>query len=257
MGMGEYKAYCLDLDGTMYRGKEPIVEAVNFVTDCQAEGAETYFITNNAALTRAAQQKKLAEFGVLTDIDHIMNSAIALARYCKQYYAGASVMMIGEEGLEEALEAEQITLTTKNPDVVMMGLDRQITYSKLAEACLAIRNGARFLGTNQDVKFPTEKGLVPGNGSFLHLMEVASGEKPIVVGKPEPHMLQFIQQQGAYEKEEMVMIGDNYDTDILAGIRYGIDTAYVATGVTPLDEVLIKELLPTYVLSSLGDWPKK
>ncbi|WP_194841538.1 TIGR01457 family HAD-type hydrolase [Sporosarcina obsidiansis] len=255
--MTQYKAYCFDLDGTIYRGKEPITEAVDFVTRRQEEGYETYFITNNAALTRAAQQKKLAGFGVKTDVEHIMNSAIALARYCKQYYAGATVMMIGEEGLEEALEAEQITITSENPDVVLMGLDRQITYGKLAEACLAIRNGAHFLGTNQDVKFPTERGLVPGNGSFLHLMEVATETKPIVVGKPEPHMLQFIQQQGEYGKDEMILIGDNYDTDILAGIRYGIDTAYVATGVTPVEEVLTKELQPTYVLSSLAEWPKK
>lgn len=255
--MSYYKAYCLDLDGTMYRGKEPIAEAVDFVNRCQVAGSETYFITNNAALTRSSQQKKLAGFGVQTDVDHIMNSATALARYCKQNYEGARVMMIGEEGLEEALAAEGITITNENPDVVMMGLDRQITYGKLAEASLAIRNGAVFLGTNEDLMFPTERGLVPGNGSFLHLMEATTGRKPIVVGKPAPHMLEFIQQQGGYAKEDMVLIGDNYNTDILAGILYGIDTAYVATGVTPAEEVLVKEILPTYVLSSLADWTKK
>ncbi|WP_081242506.1 TIGR01457 family HAD-type hydrolase [Sporosarcina sp. P33] len=254
--MRQYQAYCFDLDGTMYRGSEPIQEAVDFVTELQAKGADTYFITNNAALTRGAQQKKLARFGVRTEVDRIMNSATALARYCKQHYAGARVMMIGEAGLKEALEEEQIELTDANPDIVLMGLDRQITYGKIAEACLAIRNGAHFLGTNQDIKFPTEKGLVPGNGSFLKLMEAATETSPLVVGKPEPYMLEFIQQQGNYEKEEMILIGDNYDTDIMAGIRYGIDTAYVATGVTPMEEVLQKAKRPTYILSGLADWPK-
>lgn len=250
--MKPYKAYCLDLDGTMYRGSEPIQEAIDFVARCQARGVEPYYVTNNSALTRAAQQQKLADFGVRTTIDHIMNSPMALAKYCKQQYPGARVMMIGEEGLEEALVAEQITMTTMNPDVVMMGLDRHITYSKLSEACLAIRNGAHFLGTNLDKKFPTERGIVPGNGSFLQLMEVATETKPFVIGKPEPHMLAFIQQQGTYEKAEMVLIGDNYDTDILAGIRYGIDTAYVATGVTPIEELQQKEQQPTYAVTSLS-----
>ncbi|WP_371682739.1 TIGR01457 family HAD-type hydrolase [Sporosarcina sp. PTS2304] len=252
--MKQYKVYCLDLDGTMYRGKEPIQEAVDFVARCQMQGAETYFITNNAAYTRAEQQQKLANFGVQTDVEHIMNSPMALAKFCKQHYPDARVLMIGEEGLEEALVAEGISMTTSNPDVVMMGLDRQITYSKLSEACLAIRNGAHFLGTNVDQRFPTERGLVPGNGSFLKLMEAATGVEPFVVGKPEPHMLQFIQQQGSYEKNQMVLIGDNYDTDILAGIRYGIDTAYVATGVTPVQELLKKEVQPTYILSTLANW---
>ncbi|PIC82135.1 TIGR01457 family HAD-type hydrolase [Sporosarcina sp. P1] len=254
--MGQYNAYCFDLDGTMYRGSEPIQEAVDYVAACQAEGKGTYFITNNAALTRTAQQKKLAGFGVKTETDFIINSATTLARYCKLHYDGAHVMMIGEEGLREALELEHITITTTNPDVVLMGLDRQITYDKLADACLAIRNGAHFLGTNQDIKFPTEKGLVPANGSFLKLMEAATDTKPLIVGKPEPHMLEFIRQQGGYEKEEMLLIGDNYDTDIMAGIRYGIDTAYVATGVTPMEEVQKKAQQPTYLLHSLADWLK-
>ncbi|WP_369684288.1 TIGR01457 family HAD-type hydrolase [Sporosarcina ureae] len=253
--MRQYKAYCFDLDGTMYRGTEPIQEAVDFVATCQAQGNDTYFITNNAALTRTAQQEKLASFGVQTEVDYIMNSATALARYCALHYTGANVMMIGEAGLREALEIEHINITTTNPDVVLMGLDRQITYGKLADACLAIRNGAHFLGTNQDVKFPTEKGLVPGNGSFLKMMEAATETKPLIVGKPEPHMLEFIQQQGMYKKEDMILIGDNYDTDIMAGIRYGIDTAYVATGVTPMEEVLEKAQQPTYLLNSLADWP--
>lgn len=252
--MKRYKAYCFDLDGTMYRGSEAIQEAVDFVAQCQAQSMDTYFITNNAALTRGEQQKKLADFGVTAERDHIMNSATALARYCKLHHDGASVMMIGEAGLHEALEEEQILMTTTNPDIVVMGLDRQITYAKLTEACLAIRNGALFFGTNQDVKFPTEKGLVPGNGSFLKLMEAATETKPLIVGKPEAHMLEFIQRQGMYDKQEMILIGDNYDTDIMAGIRYGIDTAYVATGVTPMEDVLQKAQQPTYVLHSLSEW---
>ena len=99
-------------------------------------------------------------------------------------------------------------------------------------ACLAIREGAHFIATNSDKAFPTEKGLVPGNGSFVKLMENATGKVPIFVGKPESYMLGFIQQENGYRKEEMIMVGDNYDTDIQAGIRFGIDTLHVAGGVT-------------------------
>ena len=67
----------------------------------------------------------------------------------------------------------------------------EITYAKLADACLAIRAGAHFIATNSDKAFPTERGLVPGNGSFVNLMESATGKTPIFVGKPESHMLRF------------------------------------------------------------------
>jgi 4-nitrophenyl phosphatase len=251
MTMDKYKAICLDLDGTVYRGTEPIREAVTFIKNTQQNGIEPYFITNNSSMTRVQLHEKLASFGIKADSDRIMTSAIAAAKYCKENYDGASVMMIGEKGLEEALASEGIEITTKNPDVIIMGIDRDVTYAKLADACLAIRAGARFIATNSDKAFPTERGLVPGNGSFAKLMENATGISPVFIGKPEAYMLEIIQQENGYLKKEMIMIGDNYDTDIQAGIRFGIDTVHVAGGVTSLEEVKTKEQIPTYSYRTL------
>jgi 4-nitrophenyl phosphatase len=249
--LNKYKVICLDLDGTVYRGIEPIPEAVTFISTMQNRGIDPYFITNNSSMTRLQLQEKLASFGIKADSNRIMTSAIAAARYCKENFNGATVMMIGEKGLEEALKSEGILLTEEDPDVVIMGIDRGITYAKLANACLAIRAGAHFIATNSDKAFPTERGLVPGNGSFAKLMENATGISPVFIGKPEAYMLEFIQQENGYLKEEMIMIGDNYDTDIQAGIRFGIDTVHVAGGVTSLEEVMAKAQIPTYTYRTL------
>jgi 4-nitrophenyl phosphatase len=254
MTMDHYKAICLDLDGTVYRGTEPISEAVTFIGNTQQNGIDPYFITNNSSMTRVQLRAKLASFGIKADADRIMTSAIAAAKYCKENYNGATVMMIGENGLEEALASEGIKITAKNPDVIIMGIDRGLTYAKLADACLAIGAGAHFIATNSDKAFPTERGLVPGNGSFAKLMENATGITPVFIGKPEPHMLEFIQVENGFRKEEMVMIGDNYDTDIQAGIRFGIDTVHVAGGVTSREEVLVKKQKPTYSYGTLLEW---
>ena len=56
-----------------------------------------------------------------------------------------------------------------------MGLDRDITYEKLAKACLAVRNGATFISTNGDIAIPTERGLLPGNGSLTSVVAVSTG----------------------------------------------------------------------------------
>ena len=249
--MDKYKAFCLDLDGTVYRGNQAIPEAVAFIDKLQKKGTDPFYITNNSSMTQAQLQKKLSLFGIKTDQEHIMTSAIAAAKYCKKNFNGLSVMMIGEKGLEEALEMEEIFVTRTSPDVVIMGIDREISYAKLEDACLAIRAGAHFIATNSDGAFPTERGLVPGNGSFVRLMETATGKIPMFVGKPEPHMLGFIQAGNGFRKDEMVMIGDNYETDILAGIYFGIDTIHVEGGVTSREEVIMKEVQPTYQLSAL------
>lgn len=251
--MDNYKAICFDLDGTVYRGNEVIPEAAKLIEGLQRSGIEPYYVTNNSSMTAVKIQSKLSRMGIRTEPDHIMTSAIAAAKYCKENFDGASVMMIGEEGLEEALVSEGFQFTSQNPDIVVIGIDRSITYEKLAAASLAIRAGAHFIATNGDRAFPTEKGLIPGNGSFVKLLESTTDRNAIYVGKPEPHMLHFIQQKG-YRKDEMIMIGDNYETDIQAGIRFGIDTIHVEGGVSSLETVMKQTELPTFLYKSLADW---
>lgn len=190
--MKKYKAICLDLDGTVYRGTEPIPEAVAFIAEIQKNGVDPFFITNNSSMTQLQIQEKLFSFGIKADLHRIMTSAIAAAKYCKVHYKDSSVFIIGEKGLKAAFEQEGIDQAGEKPDVVIMGIDRDITYAKLADACLAIREGAHFIATNSDHAFPTERGLVPGNGSFVKLMELASGKSPVFIGKPESHMLRLI-----------------------------------------------------------------
>jgi len=254
MSPKSYKAFCLDLDGTVYRGIQSIPEATSFIAKLQKQGIDPYFVTNNSSLTPSEVQFKLDSFGIKAKENSIMTSAIAAAKYCKENFRGASVMMIGGKGLEEALQLEGIQITRENPDVVIMGIDQNVTYAKLADVCLAIRAGADFIATNGDKAIPTERGLEPGNGSFVKLVENATGIKPIFVGKPESHMLGYIQASGGYKKEEMVMIGDNYDTDILAGIHFGIDTIHVEGGVTSKKDLKGKERQPTYLLRTLLEW---
>ncbi|MHC8516006.1 TIGR01457 family HAD-type hydrolase [Sporosarcina sp. ITBMC105] len=248
----KYKAICLDLDGTVYRGNEVIPESLSFIQQLLERGIAPYYVTNNSSLTAEQFKQKLGKMGIETTADHILTSAIAAAKYCKEHFPNATVKMIGEEGLHEALSDEGIQLTTDAPDVVVVGIDRNITYEKLAEASLAIQNGAHFIATNGDKALPTERGLVPGNGSFVKLLETATGIEAIYVGKPEPYLLQYIHEKG-YRKEEMVMIGDNYDTDILAGIRFGIDTIHVEGGVTSAARVLEQVEQPTHLFTHLLD----
>lgn len=252
--MKRYQVYCFDLDGTVYHGTEPVPEAVSFIGNLRKNGIEPYYITNNSSATPKQVQQKLAAFGITAKAENIMTSAIATAKYCNELYAGATVQMIGEVGLQEALQGEGIQIVQENPDVVVMGIDREINYEKLAGVSLAIRAGAKFIATNGDKAIPTERGLLPGSGSFVKLVEYSTEITPTLIGKPELYLFGYIQEQSGVSKEEMVMIGDNYDTDILGGIRYGIDTVHIDGGVTSLEEVKGKKDQPTYLFATFADW---
>jgi len=254
--MKKYRAYCFDLDGTVYRGKEGIDSAIQFIHKLQNEKLEYFFVTNNSSKTPEQLQKVLADIGIDSPTNRIYSSALTTAKYVEQHYNDASIFMIGSDGIRAALEAQGLKLVDTDeakPDVVVMGIDRTIDYMKLVKASLAVQGGAKLIGTNEDIRFPSELGFLPGNGSFVRLVANVALTEPTFVGKPSPVMLEVIQQEYGFAKEEMVMIGDNYDTDILCGIRFGCDTIHVNTGVVSTEIVLQKEQKPTYCIESLNE----
>lgn len=249
-----YRAYCFDLDGTVYRGAEAIPEAVAFIHKLQREGIEPFMVTNNAKYTQADIREKLLAMDLNIPETHIMTSSIATAKYIAKHYPGETVKVLGQQGLQQAIASENIDIVTENPDIVVQGLTVQMTYDMLEDVCFDIQQGAKHIATNGDLKLPKERGFAPGNGSFVQLVQNVTGVTPLVIGKPAPHMLEIIRESFGFEKADMLMIGDNYDTDILVGIHYGIDTLHVDTGVTRQDIVKQKVEQPTHYAKTLSEW---
>lgn len=253
--MTRYKGYFIDLDGTMYRGQEQIEGAKEFVQALCTKNIPYLFITNNSTQTPVAFANKLRNMGIPATKEQVLTSALATAKYISHIQKDARCMVIGEAGLYEALKQEKITVVTEEDcDFVVIGLDQQVTYEKLAKACLAVRKGAKLISTNADVAIPTEMGFVPGNGAITSVISVSTGIKPIFIGKPEAIIMKEALAILGLAKEETLMVGDNYQTDILAGIKAGIDTLMVFTGVTPYEDYPSLPQKPTYYVHHLMEW---
>lgn len=252
--MVKYKGYLIDLDGTMYRGTELIKEAAEFVNQLRERGLPYLFVTNNSSRTPAQVAEKLRQFKIPATKEQVFTTSMATANYIFEQKHDASIYVIGEEGIRQALEAKGFTFAEKDADYVVAGIDRSITYEKLAVACLAVRNGATFISTNGDIAIPTERGLLPGNGSLTSVIAVSTQTQPIFIGKPESIIMEQALQVLGTEKEETIMVGDNYDTDILAGMNAGLDTLLVHTGVTTKELLAGYEKKPTFVVDTLDDW---
>lgn len=250
--MKDYKGYLIDLDGTMYKGSQVIEGAIEFIDYLNKEDKDYLFVTNNSSKTPEEVAEKLNEIGFHTSSEHVITTAMATAGYISEESPGATVYMVGGTGLRKSLnDAGLIVKDDEHVDYVVMGLDEEITYEKLTVACLAVRNGAKFISTNKDVSIPKERGFLPGNGSLTSVVSVSTGQTPIFIGKPETIIMEQALEKIGHAKDECIMIGDLYDTDILAGINSGIDTLHVHTGVTTFEEIQKKEVLPTYSIRNL------
>jgi len=137
--------------------------------------------------------------------------------------------------------------------VVVSGIDFSVRYERLADATLAVRAGARFVGTNSDTSFPSERGQIPGTGALLALLEAATGVTPTVIGKPNAGMFQQAMHKLGTTAASTLMVGDRYETDIAGAIELGMPTAAVLTGITTEEEFRTITPRPDLILPGLPE----
>ncbi len=250
----QLRSLIIDMDGVLYRGNTPIQGAREFLVFLRQMGMPFILLTNNSTRTAKQYVAKLARMGIEAAEEDILTAAEAAAIYLARVAPpGTKVYAIGEDGVRVELEKQGFVLSD-NPDVayVVAGLDRHFTYAKMATATLAIRAGARFIGTNPDKTFPSEVGLMPGAGAVLAAIEAATDTAPLIIGKPQPAIFELALEKLRAEPETTAVIGDRLDTDILGGRQLGMLTILVLSGVTEARQLANSSLAPDLIYDDIA-----
>lgn len=253
----KYQGYIIDLDGTIYRQKEKIPQAPSFINYLLKNKIKFRLMTNNTTRTPQAIQNFLQKYHqIVVPQECIYTAALATADYLEKINkkVNPGIYVIGENGLKTEIYKRGFIYNEINPDYVVIGLDTDVTYHKFKTATLAIEKGAQFIGTNPDRVIPTEDGLIPSAGALINLVATATNQQPLIIGKPKTVMLELIAQELSIPLSQLIIFGDNYQTDIKAGLNFKIATALVLTGVTSLKDLKNIKEQPSYVLDQLGEW---
>jgi len=247
----------VDLDGVVYRGSDPVPGVAAVLAARAAAGDDVVYVTNNSMHYRADYVTRLAAMGAPITPDTVVSSARATALHITRHEPGIRrVLVLGAGGLERELRDVGLDIVTAghaatrmhqegidgvaaagSPDAVVTGLDPNLTYLRLAAAADCVRAGARFIATNRDPVYPTERGLRPGAGSMAAAVEAASGVIPLSIGKPSPHLLELAAEAVGRDPREAIMIGDGIGTDLAAARAIGARCVFMLTGVTTREQV--------------------
>lgn len=256
ISLKDIKNLIIDMDGVLWRGDQPLPALLVFFETLRQLDIQFILATNNASKSGEEYVAKLKKFGVRVKLDEILTSPQATAAYLAQHSPAAQVFVIGEPGLAAELRGKGLSVVNDEPHRathVVVGWDRTLSYDKLAEACLLIRRGATFIGTNPDVTYPSERGIVPGNGATLAALRVSTDVEPVIIGKPQPEMMvqSMLRMRGT--PYNTAVVGDRLDTDILGGKYAGLTTLLVLTGVTSPQEVSSNTIQADYVFADIGE----
>jgi 4-nitrophenyl phosphatase len=246
------RSLILDMDGVLWRGPEQIGNLKEIFSKIKSLDISTILATNNSTRTPEQYLEKLYEFGVELEPWQILTSSQVASSYLSDLYPeGGPVYVVGEDGLVTALREKGFYHQVEGALAVVAGMDRNISYDKLSQACLLIRGGARFIGTNADRTFPTPFGLAPGAGSLLAALETATDIQAHVVGKPEADIFIEALKVLNCDPEHALVVGDRLETDIAGGQRLRCPTALVLSGVTNLAQASQWKPAPNWMLEDL------
>jgi HAD superfamily hydrolase (TIGR01450 family) len=248
----DHDCLLLDLDGTVFRGQQPTTGAVETLATI---GSRILFVTNNASRGPAEVAQHLCAMGFTAKPDDVVTSAQSAARLLQeQLPPGAAVLIIGTDSL--AAEVRRVGLKpvrqfSDGPVAVVQGHSSQTGWVDLAEAALAIRNGALWIAANIDKTLPSERGLLPGNGAMVAALCTATETKPQVAGKPEPTLLTDALARGKFRTP--IVVGDRLDTDIAGANAAGLPSLMVLCGVSTAAETVRAPVgqRPNYIAEDL------
>ncbi len=254
--MVQYDYFLLDMDGVLIRGKKPIETSIEAVRRIKRAGHKVVVLTNNAIHSERNLATKLRDMGYDITPDEIFSSITALREYLREHPI-ETAFPVASLGVIEALVQMNVSpFDSEDVDAVVVSFDKYVTYSKLERATKAILKGAKFIATNPDPSIVTEDGLArPGAGAIVGSIEIATGVKPIVLGKPSGWMIKLASHHYGFDRSMGVMVGDRISTDIAAAENAGVDAVLVLTGATKEEDVPDDFKHPVYpdLLSFLQD----
>jgi HAD superfamily hydrolase (TIGR01450 family) len=253
--LARFDVLLADLDGTLYAGRAAVPGAVAAIVGAAERGVRTSYVTNNASRRPSDVATHLAELGFPATTEDVRTSSQAgAAMLAAQLPAGAKVLVVGTDALREEVARRGLTPVDEaaGADAVVQGHSPDTGWRQLAEATLAVRNGAVWVATNVDPTLPTDRGPMPGNGSMVQVVMTASGREPQVAGKPAPTLI--TEALAASGRERGLVVGDRLDTDIEGGNAAGLPTLLVLTGVSTALEALEapQRQRPTYIGADLA-----
>ncbi len=228
MALSKMRGVLCDLDGTLYVGDRLIEGAAETLAYFRARGLSLRFLTNTTTRSRRSLLARVRSLGLDIEEGELLSAAYAGVLYLRAAGRPRCRLLLEKDAAEEYRE---FTTDDVAPEVIVIGdIGGRWDYELLNSVFRQLISGARLLGLHKNRYYQTQQGLMLDAGVFVEALEYASQSRAVIVGKPAPQFFQLALESLNLSSEEVIIIGDDIETDVGAAQAEGIGEILVKTG---------------------------
>jgi 4-nitrophenyl phosphatase len=246
--------FILDMDGTLYLGNLLLPGATELLTLLQVRRIPFLYLTNNSSSDATMYAQKLRHLGLPASPEHILTSGAATSAWLRVHFPQARLFVLGTPSLQAEFASAGFQVVEDTPDLVVLGFDTTLTYTRLAQACTFIRRGVPWIATHPDINCPVPGGFIPDAGAIAAAIVASTGVPPqVVIGKPHPYIFQEALTRLGTPPAVTAMVGDRLYTDIVGARRAGLVAILVLSGETTLADLETATTQPDLIFPSVRE----
>ena len=246
------KAVFLDLDGTIYLGGNLISGALEFLSRCEEQGVQRYFLSNNSSRSVDQYVAKLHKMNIpCTPEDVLLSTHDLLAWLQKE--GVTKTWAIATQGMCQMMEDIGVSTRDNDPEYVVLGYDTEIDYEKISTASIHMHRGVPLVASHPDMVCPSPDGGLPDVGAYLAMLKVTTGKDPVhITGKPNPGMIMHKIEELGLRPSNCAMVGDRLYTDIEMAERSGVHGILVLSGEATMSDASVATQRPSLIVDSVA-----
>ncbi len=255
------KHVALDMDGTIYNGSTLFPYTIGFLESLKTAGIGYSFLTNNPSKNRQDYLKHLAKMGIPAQSDEMYTSALATIDYLKNNHPAAKrLFILGTPSMIAEFEDNGFVSTGDDandvPDAVIVGFDTSLVYARLCRATWWVSQNLPYIATNPDWVCPTDQPVILVDcGAICACIEGATRRLPdIVVGKPDPRMLDGILHRYNLKPAEIAMVGDRLYTDVKMAVNANALGVLVLSGEATIADTLNSDVIADVIADNVASF---
>lgn len=247
------KIFFFDLDGTVYIGNKLFNSVIELIELLKHKKKYFFFLSNNSSLSTKDYLAKLNRFNLNINKENIILSQHPTIAYLKENRY-KRIFLMGTQSLKDEFKQEGFELDEENPEIIVLGFDKEVTYERLAKASYFLQNNIPYIATHLDNRCPTEEGYIPDAGGIAALLYKATERMPKAFGKPNKDMLLFKLKQLNISSKDAIIFGDRLYTDIKMGKEANVTTCCVLSGESNLEMINKSEDKPDLIINGIWEF---